>query len=259
MSLLAIILTLMRAQINMLPVSHVSMSACKKKKHNLEPREEAHLHFRARLSNLCRPLLICSLLPRPSALNGNKPKLRESKRPRIRLYKQFKRDISKGIYTNIINISQFPTLPLSCLAKSSFRAKWSFSLIGLANWLWLFAKKLLYLDANRSHTCTLTHTYMPLREKNNISIKAFSGACTNKICPFDQSSEYDEYIQWICQLGAFWLSNKLLAKLKKSHNILKLHLLHGKKRVFILLYEDLKQEHFKGPTGPILATSAEQI
>lgn len=187
----------------------------KKKKHNLEPREEAHLHFRARLSNLCRPLLICSLLPRPSALNGNKPKLRESKRPRIRLYKQFKRDISKGIYTNIINISQFPTLPLSCLAKSSFRAKWSFSLIGLANWLWLFAKKLLYLDANRSHTCTLTLTYMPLREKNNISIKAFSGACTNKICPFDQSSEYDEYIQWICQLGAFWLSNKLLAKLKK--------------------------------------------
>lgn len=159
MSLLAIILTLMRAQINMLPVSHVSMSACKKKKHNLEPREEAHLHFRARLSNLCRPLLICSLLPRPSALNGNKPKLRESKRPRIRLYKQFKRDISKGIYTNIINISQFPTLPLSCLAKSSFRAKWSFSLIGLANWLWLFAKKLLYLDANRSHTRTHMHTH----------------------------------------------------------------------------------------------------
>lgn len=170
--LLAIILTLMRAQINMLPVSRVSMSACKKKR-NLEPREEAHLHFRARLSNLCRPLLICSLLPRPSALNGNKPKLRESKRPRIRLYKQFKRDISKGIYTNIINISQFPTLPLSCLAKSSFGAKWSFSLIGLANWLWLFAKKLLYLDANRpppTRTRTHTHTYIyPFKRKKTTS------------------------------------------------------------------------------------------
>lgn len=140
-------------------VSCFNVSMQKKKNHNLEPREEAHLHFRARLSNLCRPLLICSLLPRPSALNGNKPKLRESKRPRIRLYKQFKRDISKGIYTNIINISQFPTLPLSCLAKSSFRAKWSFSLIGLANWLWLFAKKLLYLDANHSYTRTHMHTH----------------------------------------------------------------------------------------------------
>lgn len=149
------------------PCFNVSMQ--KKKKHNLEPREEAHLHFRARLSNLCRPLLICSLLPRPSALNGNKPKLRESKRPRIRLYKQFKRDISKGIYTNIINISQFPTLPLSCLAKSSFRAKWSFSLIGLANWLWLFAKKTAILGCQPlTHMHTHTYIYAFKRKKQHL-------------------------------------------------------------------------------------------
>lgn len=38
--------------------------------------EAAHLHFRAWFSNLCRPLLICSSLPHPSLLNGNKPKQR---------------------------------------------------------------------------------------------------------------------------------------------------------------------------------------
>lgn len=101
-----------------------------------------------------------------------------------------------------------------------------------------------------AHTCTLTHTYMPLREKNNISIKAFSGACTNKICPFDQSSEYDEYVQWICQLGAFWLSNKLLAKLEKSHNILKLHLLHGKKTCFHFALRRLKTGTFQRTNRP---------
>lgn len=79
---LAIALTwlLILAEINMVPMSHVSMSEHKKKIHPLEPREEeAHLHFRARFSNLCRPLLICPSPPRPSAINANKPKLQESK------------------------------------------------------------------------------------------------------------------------------------------------------------------------------------
>lgn len=35
--------------------------------------EEAHLHFRAQLRNLCRPLLICSWPPHPPALNASKP------------------------------------------------------------------------------------------------------------------------------------------------------------------------------------------
>lgn len=59
------------------------MSVCSKI-HDLEPREEeAHLHFRAQLSNLCRPLLICPSLPCPSALNANKLKLQESKGPTL--------------------------------------------------------------------------------------------------------------------------------------------------------------------------------
>lgn len=111
------------------------------KKHHLEPgEEEAHLHFRAWFSNLCRPLLICPSLPRPSALNANKPKTAGVQRPRIRIYKQFKRDISKDIYTNTINISQFITLPLLCTVKSSSGNNRCFSLIQLANWLWLFVK-----------------------------------------------------------------------------------------------------------------------
>ena len=77
------------AEINMFPMSHVSVSVSYK--NNLKPREEeAHLHFRARLSNLCRPLLICSSLPRPSALNANKPKLQESKGPALEFINSLK-------------------------------------------------------------------------------------------------------------------------------------------------------------------------
>lgn len=131
---------LILAEINMYPMSHVSMSLSYKK-HHPEPREEeAHLHFKAWFSNLCRPLLICPSLPRPYALNTNKPDTAGVQRPCIRIYKQFKRDISKDIYTNTINISQFITFPLMCTLKSSSGNKRRYILIQLANWLWLHVK-----------------------------------------------------------------------------------------------------------------------
>lgn len=149
------------------------------------------------------------------------PKQLESKRPRIRIYKQFKRDISKGIYTNSINISQFITFPLSRAVKSSSgKINGALALIQLANWLWLFVKK-------KKKNCTSRMWRPPPpplpfllpREKTSPQ-RLFNGVCTNKISLFDQSSAYRGCIQWARQSEVFWLSEKFRAKTQKRCDIL---------------------------------------
>lgn len=195
-------------------MSHVSMSE-HSIKHNLGPRgEEAHLHFRARLSSLRRPLLICSSLPRPSALNANKPKLQESKGLALEFINSLKGDVSKGIYTNTINISQFITRPLSCTVKSSSGNKWCFSPIRLANWLWLFVKIAL-VGCEQAPPRRRPFSF----KRENISTEAFNSVCTNKISTFDQASEYRAFAQWMCQSEVISLSKKLLAKAQERCDV----------------------------------------
>lgn len=160
------------AEINMFPLSHASMSGRDKKKHHQQRGEEAHLHFRARFGNLCRPLLICPSLPRPSALNANKPKAAGVQRPRIRIHKQFKkRHKQKATRANSINISQL-------LITSSSGNKRRFRPTRFANWAWLFVKKMVPIPPPP-----------PLREKTSpLRLLTFHVVCTNKICLFDKPS-----------------------------------------------------------------------